>query len=168
MQDSILCCGRLPPCLGLIRLYAFILPDTPVGPPWINSHYQCPTHVGLPLTVLVAHWPQQGTSTLIHCGLRMDPEQLLGICSTHMRLLRVCLILRSEKTVTTMYLSCSECRVDHSDDPYNISSGTTLQCTGKLCIHALLISQIIPCAAPMWLKLYKTKYIHASDTTDDG
>ncbi len=61
MQDSVLCCRRLPPCLGLIRLYSFILPDTPVGPLWFNSLYQCPTHVGLPLTVLVAHWPQQGT-----------------------------------------------------------------------------------------------------------
>lgn len=61
MQDSALCCGRLPPCLGLIWLYAFISPGTPVGPWRFNSHYQCPTHVGLPLTVLVAHWPQQGT-----------------------------------------------------------------------------------------------------------
>lgn len=61
MQDSVLCCRRLLPCLGLIRLCAFILPGTPVGPLWFNSHYQCPTHVGLPLTVLVAHWPQQGS-----------------------------------------------------------------------------------------------------------
>lgn len=52
--------GWLPTCFGLIWLYAFILLSTPVGPSQFNSHYQCPTHVGLPPTVLVAHWPQQG------------------------------------------------------------------------------------------------------------
>lgn len=52
--------GWLPTCFGLIWLYAFILLSTPVGPLQFNSHYQCPTHVGLPPTVLVAHWPQQG------------------------------------------------------------------------------------------------------------
>lgn len=52
--------GWLPTCFGPICLYAFILPSTPVGPLQFNSHYQCPTHVCLPPTVLVAHWPQQG------------------------------------------------------------------------------------------------------------
>lgn len=61
MQDIALCCGRLPPCSGLIWLCVFILPGTPVGLLWFNSHYQCPTYVSLPLTVLVAHWPQRGT-----------------------------------------------------------------------------------------------------------
>lgn len=62
-----------------------------VGPLWLSSHYQCPTHVRLPLTVLVAHWPQRGTKRT-NPPPSQNAEQLLGICRAHMRLLRICLI----------------------------------------------------------------------------
>lgn len=47
--------------LGTDTVVCFYFTSTPVDPLWFNGHYQCPTHVSLPPTVLVARWPQQGT-----------------------------------------------------------------------------------------------------------
>lgn len=53
--------GMIAAMLGTDMVVLLYFPGTPVGLLWFNSHYQCLTHVGLPFTVLVAHWPQQGT-----------------------------------------------------------------------------------------------------------
>ena len=104
MQNTAHCCGRLPPRLGLIWLCAFFSPDTSVSPLWFDSHYQCPAHVSLPLTVLVAHWPQQETKST---NLMLSQTRLsTGICGT------LCLILHWDLTVRTMHSSYSKCRQD--------------------------------------------------------
>jgi len=119
MQDSVLCGGWLPPCLGLIRLYGFIVPGTPVGLLWFNSHYQCPTHVGLSLTLPVAHWPQLGTkhtnplwsqnaSWTIVWHLLPSHEVAKGMSYSARGI---------NPADNTQYLSISEYGMDTSDDP---------------------------------------------------
>lgn len=172
MQDSLLCCGRLPPCLGLIWLYAFILPGTPVGPQWFSSHYQCPTHVRLPLTLLVAHWPQQGTkhtnplwsqngSWTIAWHLQHSHEVAQSMSYSSLG-------INGEDNV--QYLFCSECI--HLMILFNNLIGTTLRSAGTLNIHVKLIKVIHmpypPYAIAKGVLLYKTVHMNASDTTYNG
>ena len=97
----------------------------------------------------------------------MDPEQLLGISSAHMRFLRIRLILCRERTVRTMKLSCSE---SGGVGINSSTAGTRLQCTGKLNIHVTLIRtcRSNPWAMPLGLPLHKTLHIYASDSINSG
>lgn len=114
-EGSVLCCG------GVIA--ARLGTDT-AALLYFTQHSSGSVVIQQSLSMPDTCWPASDcpsspltTTQLIHYGLQMHPEQLPGICSAHMRLLSVCLILCSKITVTTMYLFRSRHTMDQFYDP---------------------------------------------------
>lgn len=135
----------------------------PAAPLWFNSHYQCPTHVGLSPTLPVAHWPQQGTK---HTNPLWSQNTSRTIAWHLLPLLLVCLILHSELIRGTIYSIYPVLNVGwiYGVALFNNLAGTTLQCARKVNIHITFIQhthtrQIIPDAIPKGVLHYIRLYI---------